>query len=167
MAAHQAHLPGILQARILEWVAISFSNAWKWKWSRSVAPDSSHPHGLEPPRLLRPWDFPGKSTGVCCHCLLPNKAEVDVFLDLSCFFNDPMDVGNLISGSSAFSKSSLNIWKFTVYILLKPGLENFENCFINMWDECNYAVVWAFFGIAFLWVWNETDLFQFWIHATW
>ena len=56
-----------------------------------------------------------------------NKAEIDVFLELSCFFNDPMDVGNLISGSSAFSKSSFNIWKFTFHILLKPGLENFEH----------------------------------------
>ena len=55
-----------------------------------------------------------------------NKAEIDVFLELSCFFDDPMDVGNLISGSSAFSKSSLNIWKFMVHILLKPGLEKFE-----------------------------------------
>ena len=55
-----------------------------------------------------------------------NKAEVDVFLELSCFFNDPTDVGNLISGSSVFSKSSLNIWKFTVHILWKNGLENFE-----------------------------------------
>ena len=56
-----------------------------------------------------------------------NKAEVDVFLELSCSFSDPMDVGNLISGSSAFSKSSLNIWNFTVHVLLKPGLENFEH----------------------------------------
>ena len=56
-----------------------------------------------------------------------SKAEVDVFLEFSCFFDDPADVGNLISGSSAFSKSSLNIWKFTVHILLKPGLENFEH----------------------------------------
>ena len=63
-------VPGILQARTLEWVAISFSNAWKW--SRSVVPDSSRPHGLQPTRLLRPWDFPGKSTGVGCHCLLRN-----------------------------------------------------------------------------------------------
>ena len=55
-----------------------------------------------------------------------NKAEVDVFLELSCFFDDPADVGNLISGSSAFSKSSLNIWKFMVHVLLKPGLKNFE-----------------------------------------
>ena len=61
-----------------------------------------------------------------------NKAEVDVFLELLCFFNDPVDVGNLISGSSAFSKSSLNIWKFTVHLLLKPGLENFEHYFTSM-----------------------------------
>ena len=71
------------------------------------------------------------------------------------FFNDPTYVGNLISGSSAFSKSSLNIWKFTVHILLKPGLENFEHSFASMWDECNCVVVWAFFGITFLWDWNE------------
>ena len=55
------------------------------------------------------------------------KAEIDVFLELSCFFDDPVDVGNLISGSSAFSKTSLNIWKFMVHVLLKPGLENFEH----------------------------------------
>ena len=79
-----------------------------------------------------------------------NKAEVDVFLELSCFFHDPTDVGNLISSSSAFSKSRLNIWKFTVHVLLKPGLENFEHYFSSVWDECNCAVVWAFFGIALL-----------------
>ena len=61
-----------------------------------------------------------------------NKAEVDVFPELSCFFYDPVDVGNLISGSSAFSKSSLNIWKFMFNVLLKPGLENFENYFVSM-----------------------------------
>ena len=61
-----------------------------------------------------------------------NKAEVDVFLELSCFFDDPADVGNLISGSSAFSKSSSNIWKFTVHILLKPGLKKFEHYFASM-----------------------------------
>ena len=77
-----------------------------------------------------------------------NKAEVDVFLELSCFFNDPTDVGNLISGSSAFSKSRLNIWKFSVYVLLKPSLENFEYYFASVWDECNCVVVWIFFGIA-------------------
>ena len=84
-----------------------------------------------------------------------NKAEVDAFLELSCFFDDPSDVGNLISGSFAFSKSNLNIWNFTVHVLLKPGLENFEHYFANLWDEYNCAVVWAFFGIAFLWDWNE------------
>ena len=84
-----------------------------------------------------------------------NKAEIDVFLELSCFFDDPVNVGNLISGSSAFSKTSLNNWKFTVHILLKPGLENFEYYFTSVWDECNCAVVWTFFGIAFLWDWNE------------
>ena len=84
-----------------------------------------------------------------------NKAETDILLELSCFFNDPADVVNLISGSSAFSKMSLNIWKFTVNILLKPGLENFDHYFASRWDECNCAVVWAFSGIAFLWDWNE------------
>ena len=61
-----------------------------------------------------------------------NKAEIDVFLELSCFFDDPVDVGNLISGSSAFSKTSLNIRKFVVHVLLKPGLENFEHYFTSM-----------------------------------
>ena len=61
-----------------------------------------------------------------------NKAEVDVFLGLSCFFDDPVDIGNLISGSSAFSKTSLNIWKFTLHVLLKPGLENFEHYFASV-----------------------------------
>ena len=84
-----------------------------------------------------------------------NKAEIDVFLELFGFFDDPSDVGNLIFGSSAFSKTSLNIWKFTVHILLKPGLENFEHYFTSMWDECNCVVVWALFGIAFLCNWNE------------
>ena len=73
-----------------------------------------------------------------------NKAELDVFLQLPCFFSDPVGVGDLISGSSAFSNSILNIWKFTVHVLLKPGLEKY---FASMWDECNCAV-WAFFGIV-------------------
>ena len=70
-----------------------------------------------------------------------NKAEIDVFLELSCFFDDPTDVGNLISDFSAFSKTSLNIWKFMVHELLKPGLENFELYFISVGDECNCVVV--------------------------
>ena len=84
-----------------------------------------------------------------------NEAQVDVFLEFSCFFYDPVDIGYLISGSSAFSKSSLTIWKFSVHILLKPGLENFEHYFTSMWNEYNCAVVWAFFGIALLWNWDE------------
>ena len=75
---------------------------------------------------------------------LVSKAEVDVFLELSCFFDDPADVGNLISGSCAFSKSSLNNWKFMVRVLLKPGLENFEHYFTSVWNECNCAVVHSF-----------------------
>ena len=63
---------------------------------------------------------------------LVNKAEIDVFMELSCFFDDPVGVANLISGSSAFSKSSLNIWKFMVHVLLKPGLENFEHHFTSV-----------------------------------
>ena len=84
-----------------------------------------------------------------------NKAEVDVFLKLSCSFHDTKDVGNWISGSSAFSKFNLNIWKFIVHVLLKPGLQNFEHYFTSVQGECNYAVVWTFFVIAFLWDWNE------------
>ena len=80
--------------------------------------------------------------------------EADVFLEFSCFFYDLTHVDNLISGSSAFSKSSLNIWKFSVHVLLKPSLENFEHSFANVWDECNCAIVWTFFGIALLWDWN-------------
>ena len=84
-----------------------------------------------------------------------NKAEVDVFLELFCSFYDPTDVGNLISDSSAFSKTSLNTWKFSVHVLLKPVLEDFEHYFASVWNECNCAVAWTFFGIAFLWDWNE------------
>ena len=84
-----------------------------------------------------------------------NEAEVDVFLEFYCFFYDPTNVGSLSSGSSAFSKSSLNIWKFSVHALLKPNLENFEHYFASMWDECNCMIIWTFFGIAFLWDWNE------------
>ena len=84
-----------------------------------------------------------------------NKSDVHVFLEFLCFLYDPTDIGNLMSGSSAFSKTSLNIWKFMVHVLLKPGLDNFEHYFTSMWDECNCVVVWTFFGIAFCWDWNE------------
>ena len=69
-----------------------------------------------------------------------NKAEIDIFLELSCFFDDPADVGNLISGSSAFPKTSLDICKFMVHVLLKLGLENFEHYITSVCDECNSAV---------------------------
>ena len=82
---------------------------------------------------------------------LVHKAEIDVFLELSCFFNDPKDVGNLISGSSAYSKSSLNMWNFMVYVLLKLDLEDFEHYFASMWDECNCAVVFFFFFSICVW----------------
>ena len=128
-------------------------------------------------KLLLPdlhTDFSGSRSGglvlpslkkfpVCCDPHkgfgIVNKAKVSVFLELSCFYDDPTDVGNLISGSSAFSKSSLNIWKFMVHVLLKPGLGNFVLYFASMWDECNCTVVWTFFGIAFLCNWNDTWLF--------
>ena len=83
-----------------------------------------------------------------------NKAEIDIFLELCSFFNDPTDVGNLISGSSAFSKTSLNIQNFMVCRLLNPGLDNFEHYFASLWDECNHVIVWSSFGTAFLWDWK-------------
>ena len=84
-----------------------------------------------------------------------NKAEVDVFLEFSCFFYNPAYVGNLISGSSAFSKPKLYIWKFSIHVLLKSSLENFEHYFASTRVECNCVVVWTFFSIIFLWDWNE------------
>ena len=84
-----------------------------------------------------------------------NDAEVDVFLEFSCIFYDPTDVGNLISGSSAFSKSNLYLWKFSVHLLLEPLLENFKHYFASMWDECNCAIAWTFLGTALIWDWDE------------
>ena len=147
-------------------------------------PSSPIPHGKGKNKSgMKAWDLvfvAYSSSQVCCsmsssNCsnfpqfivihtvkgfAIVNKAEIDVFLELSCFFNDPADVGTLIFGSSDFSKTSLNTWKFTVHILLKPAFENCEHYFIKVWDECNYPVVWAFFGIAFLWDCNEKWLFQ-------
>ena len=84
-----------------------------------------------------------------------NKAKIDVFLELSCFLDDPVDVGNLISGSSAFSKASLYIWKFLAHVLLKLSLKDFEHYLATMLNECNCVVVCTLIGIAFLWDWNE------------
>ena len=91
-----------------------------------------------------------------------NEAEVDVFLEIICFFCDPTigNVSNLISGSSAFSKSSLYIWKFSVHMLLKPGLKDFKYYLASMWNECNCVVVWMFFGTAIFELGIKTDLFQ-------
>ena len=88
-----------------------------------------------------------------------NEAEVDVFLDFPCFFCDPTDVGNLISGYSAFSKFSLYTWKFTVHVLLKLSLKNFKHYLASLWNECNCVVVWSLFGIALL-GWNENCPFS-------
>ena len=79
-----------------------------------------------------------------------NKAEVDAFLELYCFFNDPAEAGNLVSGSSAFSKTSLNIWKFTLHVQLKAGLENFEHYYASMLDKFSCVVVWAFLALPFI-----------------
>ena len=94
-----------------------------------------------------------------------NEAVVNVFLELSCFFDDPTDVGNLISGSSAFSKTSLNVWEFLAQLLLKPSLVTFEHYFASMWEQCNCAVVWTFFGIG-LSLGMERKLNFFWAVAT-
>ena len=88
-----------------------------------------------------------------------NEAEVDVFLKFPCLIYDPTDVGNLISGSSAFFKPSLYIWKFSVHVLLKPGLKDFEHYLASMWNVCCGVVVWTFFGIALFWDWNENGHF--------
>ena len=84
-----------------------------------------------------------------------NEAYVDVFLELLCFLHDLMNVGSLVSDSSASLKANLCIWKFSVHVLLKPGLKDFEHNLVGMWNEHNCMVVWTFFGIAFLWYWNE------------
>ena len=87
-----------------------------------------------------------------------NEAEIDVFLEFSSFFYDPIDVGNLTSGSSVFSKSSLYIWTFLVHLLLKRSLEDFEHYLGSMWNECNWAVVWMFFDFPFFGIGKKTDL---------
>ena len=88
-----------------------------------------------------------------------NEAEVDVFLEFPCFFYEPIDTVNLTSGSSAFSKSSLYIWKFSVYILLKLSLQDFEYYFASMWNEHNCVLVWTLSGIALLGTGKKTDLY--------
>ena len=168
--------PWNFQARILEWVAISYSrgdNIQPWHtpfpiWKTvCCSMSSSNCCFLTCIQVSQKagqavWYshlFQNFPQFIVIHTVegsrVVNKAEIDVFLELSCFFDDPADIGNLILRSSAFSKTSLKIWKFSVHVLLKPGLENFEHYFTGVWDECNCAVVWAFFGIAFLRDWNE------------
>ena len=133
----------------------------------SVVSNSFRSHGLEHARLPRPAPTPGACSNssplsLWCH---PTISSSVVPLLLSCFFDDSINVGNLISGSSAFSKTSLSIWKFMVHVLLKPGLENFEHYFASVGDACNCVVVWTIFGIAFFVIGMKTDLFQFWGHC--
>ena len=118
---------GIFQARVLEWGAVAFSGCFLTCIQISQEADQVvwYSHLFQ--------NFP---QFIVVHAVkgfgIVSKAEIDVFLELSRFFHDPADVGNLISSSSAFSKTSLNIWRFTVHILLKPGLENFEHYFTSM-----------------------------------
>ena len=106
-----------------------------------------------------------------------NEAEIDVFLEFTCFPYNPMNVGNLISGSSAFAEPSLCIRKVSVHILLKPSLKDLKHYLATVWNECNCVVVWTFFGIALLWDWNENwpflvlwpllsfpNLMTYWVH---
>ena len=84
-----------------------------------------------------------------------NETKVDFFLEFSCFFYDPVDIGNWISGFSAFLNPAWICGSFLVHVLLKPLLENFKHYFVSVWNECDCAVVWTFFGIPLLWDWNE------------
>ena len=131
---------------LLEKEIAAYSSILAWKIDWMEEPGRLQSMGLQ--RVGHDWaislTYTVKGFGVV------STAEVDVFLELLCFFNDSANFGHFISSSSAFSKSSLNIWKFMVHILLKPGLENFEHYFTSVWDECNCAVVWTFFGIALL-----------------
>ena len=94
-----------------------------------------------------------------------HEAEVDVSLEFAVFFYDPMDVSNLISGFSAFSKSILYIWKFLVHVLLKPSLKDFEHNIASIWNECNCMVAWTFFSVAFIGIRMKTALFQSYGHC--
>ena len=94
----------------------------------------------------------------CCGTV--NETKVNVFLEFPCFLNDPENVGNLIPDSSAFSKHSLNIWEFSVHVMLKYSLEDFKHYLASIWNECNCAVVWTCFTLPFFGTEMKTDLFQ-------
>ena len=167
---------GIFQARILEWVVISFSRRYSrprdWTQISRIVGRRFTIWASRKVLLNLHTNFSGGKWGVWYSFLLKNfpqfivthtvkgfgivnKAKVDVFLEHSYFFDDPTDVGNLISGSSAFSKINLNIWKLMIHVLFKLGLENLEHYFASVWDDCSRAVLTTFFGIAFLGDWNE------------
>ena len=134
-------------------------------WNQSVVPCpiltvASWPEYRFLRRLEGGLVFPSFEFSVCCDphskgFSVVNEAEVDVFLEFLCFLYDPTNVGNLIAGSSAFSKSSLYIWKFLIHVLLKPSLKDFEHNLASMGNEHKCLVVWIFFCTALLWDWNE------------
>ena len=119
-------IPGILQARSLEWLAISFSNAWKW--SHSVVSDSLRPHGLQPTRLLHPWDFPGKSTGMGCHCLLRDQPRQHIKKQGHYFVNKgPSNQGY------GFSSGHVWMWEFDLKKAECQRIDAFElSCWIRL-----------------------------------
>ena len=128
---------------------------WTWVWVSSGLGDGQGGPAVHGITKSWTWLSDWTELNTVKNFSLVNEAGVYVFLELSCFSYDPTDVGNFISGSSAFSKTSLNIWKFMVHILLKPDLENFEHYLSSIWNECSCVVVWTFFGIALFWDWNE------------
>ena len=172
-------LPKILVAqRVKRLPALRETRIWSWDWEDPLEKEMATHSGTLAWKI--PWkekpvgySLPGRKEADTTEWLqfwifqfvviytvkgfgTISKAEVDFFfLELSCFLYDSTDIGNLISGSSAFSKTSLNVWKFIVHILLKPGLENFEHYSASLWDECNCAVVWTLFGTALLWAYKE------------
>ena len=128
-------VPGILQARTLEWVAISFSDAWKW--SCPVVSDPQRPHGLQPSRLLCPWDFPGKSTGVGCHCLLLMTLLISWWLLLiNSVLNNPVGFLYLSFNSLEFSPENNNNFTFffLVFIFFSFSVSNLSSLIPS--DQC-------------------------------
>ena len=126
--------------------------AWRISWTEE-------PGGLQSMASHRVRNDQATAANAVKGFSVINETEVDVFLELSCFLHNPTNVDNLISGSSAFSKPSSYIWKFSDHILLKPRLKDFEYNLTSMWNECNFMVVLTFVGIAFLWDWNENSPF--------
>ena len=160
---HNATLPKAKEEGGREWDGWMASlTQWKWVWVNSGSwwwtgrPGVLQVMGSQ--RVGHNWAT--ELTDTVKGFRIASEAEVDVFLEFYCFFCDPVDVGNLISGSSAFSKSSLYIWKLLVHMLLRPSLKNFEHDFASMWNEHNRTVVWTIFDIAFLGLGMKADLFQ-------